>query len=309
MKRQRPLSLVVHGGAWNIPDDEVDAHRAGALAAVRAGWDLLKEGGSAVEAVERAIAVMENDETFNAGRGASLNGAGEIELDASIMEGGNLRAGAVAAVQNIANPISLARAIMEKSESVLLVGMGATRFAKEHGVKTCGQDALITPRQIGRWRESQAAPERTPVRRKGSPRRAVPGDTVGAVALDFEGTIASGSSTGGTPGKLPGRVGDAPLVGCGTYADNGIGGASATGWGEGIIRIVMAKSVLEIMHANGNDPEAAAKEAVALLKKRTGGHGGIIVVNSAGAVGIGFNTPRMCRAYMTSSTRAPIAAV
>jgi beta-aspartyl-peptidase (threonine type) len=310
MKRQRPVSLVVHGGAWNIPDDEADAHRTGVLNALKAGWELLKDGGTAVEAVERSIIVMENDDAFNAGRGSSLNAAGEIELDASIMEGGTLRAGAVAAVQNIANPISVARALMEKGDTVLLVGLGATRFAKEHGIPTCGQDALITGRAIARWRESQASGGRAPIRRrKGAAARSSPGDTVGAVALDAGGKIASGTSTGGTPNKQQGRVGDASLIGCGAYADDEIGGVSSTGWGEGIIRVVMAKSVIEMMRSNGDDPEQAAKDAIALLKKRTGGHGGVIVLNSAGRVGFAFNTPRMARAFITSSSKGPIAAV
>jgi beta-aspartyl-peptidase (threonine type) len=309
MKRQRPVSLVVHGGAWNIPDDEADAHRTGVLNALKAGWELLKDGGTAVEAVERSIIFLENDEAFNAGRGSALNAAGEIELDASLMEGETLRAGAVAAVQNVANPISLARAIMEKSDTVLLVGLGATRFAKEHHIPTCGQDALITGREIARWRESQSAGGRTPVRRKGSAGWPSTGDTVGAVALDAGGRIASGTSTGGTPNKQQGRVGDSSLIGCGTYADSEIGGVSSTGWGEGIIRVVMAKSVIDMMRSNGDDPEQAAKDGIAFLKKKTGGHGGVIVLNAAGTVGIAFNTPRMARAYITSSSRVPIAAV
>jgi beta-aspartyl-peptidase (threonine type) len=309
MKRQRPVSLVVHGGAWDIPDDQADAHRTGVLNALKAGWEVLKDGGTAVEAVERSIIVMENDDTFNAGRGSSLNAAGEIELDASIMEGGTLRAGAVAAVQNVAHPITVARAIMEKTGNVLLVGLGATRFAKEHGIATCGQDALITGREIARWREAQASGGGKPVRRKGTPVRSSPGDTVGAVALDAEGTIASGTSTGGTPNKPQGRVGDSALIGCGTYADNTIGGVSSTGWGEAIIRVVMAKSVIDLMRSNGDDPEPAAKEAIALLKKRTGGQGGVIVLNASGGVGIAFNTPRMSRAFITSSSTGPIAAV
>ncbi|HMK37893.1 MAG TPA: isoaspartyl peptidase/L-asparaginase [Bacteroidota bacterium] len=310
MKRQRPVSLVVHGGAWNIPDDETEAHRAGVLSALKAGWELLRDGGTAIEAVERSITVMEDDETFNAGRGSALNASGEIELDASIMDGGTLRAGAVAAVQNIAHPISVARAIMEKSDAVLLVGLGAMRFAKERGIPTCGQDALITMRELARWRASQQSGERAPVRgRKSTVHPSSPGDTVGAVALDAEGRIASGTSTGGTPNKQPGRVGDSSLIGCGTYADNSVGGVSATGWGEGIIRVVMAKSLIEILRSNGADPEEAAKVAIGLLKKRTGGHGGAIVLNAAGGVGIAYNTPRMARAYMTSSTRGPIAAV
>jgi beta-aspartyl-peptidase (threonine type) len=309
MKRQNPVSLVVHGGAWNIPDDQADAHRAGVLSALKAGWEILKDGGTAVEAVERSIIVMENDDTFNAGRGSALNAAGEIELDASIMEGGTLRAGAVAALQNVANPISVARAIMEKSDIVLLVGLGAMRFAKEHGIATCGQDALITGREIARWREAQASGTGAPVRRKRAPGRSTPGDTVGAVALDAKGTIASGNSTGGTPNKHQGRVGDSALIGCGTYADNAVGGVSSTGWGEAIIRIVMAKSVIEMMHSSGDDPERAAKDAIAVLKKRTGGQGGVIVLGASGGVGIAFNTPRMARAYITSSIKGPIAAV
>jgi len=310
MKRQRPVSLVVHGGAWNIPEDETEAHRRGVLSGLKAGWELLRDGGTAVEAVERSITVMENDDTFNAGRGSALNAAGEIELDASIMEGETLRAGAVAALQNIANPISVARAIMEKSDAVLLVGLGAMRFAKERGIPTCGQDALITMREIARWRTSQASGEQTPVRRrKTGVRPSSPGDTVGAVALDAEGRIASGTSTGGTPNKQPGRVGDSSLIGCGTYADNSVGGVSATGWGEGIIRVVMAKSLIDMLRVNGDDPEQAAKDAIALLKKRTGGHGGVIVLNAGGRVGIAYNTPRMARAYITSSARGPIAAV
>jgi beta-aspartyl-peptidase (threonine type) len=309
MKRQNPVSLVVHGGAWNIPDDEADAHRTGVLNALKAGWEILKDGGTAVEAVERSIIVMEDDDTFNAGRGSALDAAGEIALDASIMEGGTLRAGAVAAVQSVANPISVARAIMEKSDTVLLVGLGATRFAKEHGIATCGQDALITGREIARWRKAQASGGGSPARRKGTPGRSSPGDTVGAVALDAKGTIASGTSTGGTPNKHQGRVGDSALIGCGTYADNAVGGVSSTGWGEAIIRVVMAKNVIDMMQSNGDDPEQAAKEAIALLKKRTGGQGGVIVLSASGGVGIAFNTPRMARAYITSSIKGPIAAV
>jgi beta-aspartyl-peptidase (threonine type) len=309
MKRHNPVSLVVHGGAWNIPDDQADAHRTGVLNALKAGWEILTDGGTAVEAVERSIIVMENDDTFNAGRGSALDAAGEIELDASIMEGKTLRAGAVAAVQNIANPISVARAVMEKSDTVLLVGLGATRFAKEHGIVTCGQDALITGREIARWREAQASGAGVPSRRKGSPGRSSPGDTVGAVARDAKGTIASGTSTGGTPNKHQGRVGDSALIGCGTYADNAVGGVSSTGWGEAIIRVVMAKSVIDMMQSNGDDPERAAKDAIAVLKKKTGGRGGVIVLGASGGVGIAFNTPRMARAYITSSIKGPIAAV
>jgi beta-aspartyl-peptidase (threonine type) len=212
----------------------------------------------------------------------------------------------VAAVQNVPNPISLARAIMEKSDIVLLTGLGATRFAKEHKIRTCGQDDLITGREIARWRASQASPAGSSGRRKVGHS---PGDTVGAVALDARGRIASGASTGGTPNKLPGRVGDCSMIGCGAYADDAVGGVSSSGWGEGIIRVVMAKSVIDMMRSTGVDPEKAAQDALAFLKKRTGGHGGIIAMNTAGAVGIAFNTPKMSRAYVTSTMKGPIAAV
>jgi beta-aspartyl-peptidase (threonine type) len=305
MKRSRATSLIVHGGAWNIPDDLTDAHRKGVLKALVLGWDVLQGRGSAVEAVEVAISAMEDDETFDAGRGSFLNEAGEVELDASIMNGKTFRAGAVAAVQNIAHPISLARAIMEKSGNVLLVGMGAVRFAKDHRIPTCGQDDLIIEREIRRWRESHAGEGKNPSRRGNWTR----GDTVGAVALDAAGNIAAGTSTGGTPNKHPGRVGDSALIGCGTYADNALGGASATGWGEAIIPVVLAKSVVDGLVDDGRHPDNAAAQGITLLKRKTSGYGGVIVLNRNGEVGVAFNTPRMARAYMTSGMKSPVAAV
>jgi len=309
MKRHAPVSLVVHGGAWDIPDDELDAHRAGVLAAVKEGWEVLREGGTATGAVERAVSAMENNPVFNAGRGAALNNAGEIELDAAIMEGETLQAGAVAALRNIANPITVARAIMDRGDEVLLVGLGATLFAKEQGIPTCGPDALITVEAVARWREALAHAGEAGGGGKRKARRASPGDTVGAVALDSGGRIASGSSTGGTPNKRPGRVGDSSLIGCGVYADSALGGCSATGWGEGIIRVVLAKSVVDFMRSHGPNAEAAAKDAIALLKKRTGGEGGVIVLNSSGEAGMAFSTKRMPRAYMNASLKTPAVAV
>lgn len=307
-KPKHPVSLIVHGGAWNIPDTMVGAHRAGVLTALKAGWRILQDGGSAVEAVEQSIVIMENDETFDAGRGSFLNAAGEIELDASIMNGRTFRAGAVAAVQGVPNPIMLARAIMEHSDHVLLVGKGAARFAKEHRIPTCGMDDLIIEREILRWRESQTAGVRSQTR--GSSSADVwGGDTVGAVALDAVGTVASGTSTGGTPNKYPGRVGDSPLIGAGAYADNAVGGVSSTGWGEALIKVVMAKSVIDIMARNGEDPEAATRDGIALLKKKVAGYGGVIAVSRSGKIGLSYNTPRMAHAYITSSMKSPVVAV
>jgi beta-aspartyl-peptidase (threonine type) len=301
------LALVLHGGAWDIPPDLVEPHRNGMKAAIDAGWKVLKQGGSAVDAVERAIVVMEDDETFDAGRGSFINAAGEVELDASIMNGDSFRAGGVAAVQNVRNPITLARRIMEKSEHVLLVGMGASRFAREQKVALCGQDDLITLRELDRWRTIQGDPKykTTDSFKKGKH----PSGTVGAVAMDKNGNIASGTSTGGTPNKYPGRVGDSPLIGCGTYADNSVGGVSTSGWGEAMIKVVMAKTVVDLMEANGYDPEKAAQDGLKVLVRKVDGYGGIIALSKSGAVGIAFNTPRMARAYMRAGITEPVVLV
>jgi len=303
------ISLVVHGGAWDIPDDLIAPHKSGVLKALKAGWDILKTGGYAVEAVEESIRLLEDDDTFDAGRGSFLNLAGHVELDASIMDGRTLKAGAVASVQNVLNPICLARKIMEESEHVLLVGMGATRFAREHKVRTCEQDDLITARELERWRENHE--KKTSVRDSfvGKRRMKAPMGTVGAVALDKFGNIVAGASTGGIPNKYPGRVGDSPLIGCGTYADNSIGGVSSTGWGEALIKVVMAKSVVDLMDRFDGDSEKAAHEGVRLLERKVKGYGGVIAVNKHGKIGIAYNTPSMARAWMNSAMKNPSVAV
>ncbi len=301
------ISLVVHGGAWDIPDELVDAHREGIRQALKGAWDILKDGGSAIDAVEAAIRYMEDDETFDAGRGSFMNQSGDVELDASIMNGENLRAGAVAAVQNVKNPITLARAIMEQSDHVLLVGIGAARFAREHKVQMCKPDDLITIKELDRWREAMR--QEQPSARDSFTHKHVAADTVGAVALDEQGNIAAGTSTGGTPNKYPGRVGDSPLIGSGTYADNSIGGASTSGWGESLARVVMAKTVIDIMERNGGDPESAVHEGIKILERKVDGLGGIITLTKEGSIGIAYNTPRMARAYMTSRMKTPVVTV
>jgi beta-aspartyl-peptidase (threonine type) len=297
------ISIIVHGGAWDIPDDMVSANREGVQQALVAGWALLRQGGSAVDAVETAIALMEDDETFDAGRGSFMNAAGEVELDASIMDGKTFRAGAVAAVQNVSNPISLARKIMDESEHVMLVGMGATRFAREHGVRTCGPDDLITSRALDLWRNAQRS--RNFSTRDSFRRKKVPLGTVGAVALDRNGNLASGTSTGGTLNKYPGRVGDSPIVGCGTYADNEVGAVSTTGWGESMIQVVMAKTVVDFIDRYGGDAQRAARDAIRLLERKAHGYGGLIAISNDGKTGISYNTPRMARAWMNSEMTAP----
>lgn len=301
------ISLIVHGGAWDIPDEDVPGHRDGVLKALKQGWAVLSSGASAAEAVEKAIMVMEDHETLNAGRGSVINAAGEVELDAGMMEGKTFRAGAVAALQRVAHPISVAKLIMEKSDHVLLAGMGAFRYAQEQGIPLCGKDDLITMKELVRWREAQGEMPKAPPRPKRRPKKR--GDTVGAVALDKAGRIVAGLSTGGTPNKHPGRVGDSPLVGCGLYADDTIGGAASTGEGEDIIRVVLAKEVIDAMQKNGGNVEAACREGITVLERKVKGQAGIIALNTKGEVGVAYNTPRMARAYMTSGMKSRFVAV
>ncbi|MFA6456031.1 MAG: isoaspartyl peptidase/L-asparaginase [Bacteroidota bacterium] len=297
------ISLIIHGGAWDIPDEMVESHKKGVAAALAIGWKILSSGGSGVDAVEQAIRSMENDPTFDAGRGSFVNALGEVELDASIMHGTTFRCGAVAAVQNIPNPISLARMIMDNSEHVLLSGMGALRFAKEHGIPTCKKDDLIISRELQRWKQLQSQKKYST---KDPFKGAFPSDTVGAIALDAEGNIIAGTSTGGTPNKYPGRIGDSPLIGSGTYADSRIGGVSCTGWGEAIMKIGLAKTIIDQMELLGKDGETAARSGIERMKKKVDGFGGVIVLDHKGKPSVAYNTPRMARAYRTSEMNVDV---
>ncbi len=287
-------SIIVHGGAWDIPDDQLEAHRLGTRRAAETGWKVLAGGGSARDAVEAAIVVMEDDETFDAGRGAFLNADGQVELDAGFMDGTDLSVGAVAGVQFIRNPISLARAVMEKSEHVLLIAQGAQRFAQKMGFPSCDLTDLAVPREFARWQKLLY--DRTYSARTSF---AGPGDTVGCVALDRSGHVAAGTSTGGIPNKMPGRVGDVPMVGCGFYADDELGGASTTGWGEAIAKVILARLALHFLH-DLQDPHAAAQAAIRTLVDKAQGHGGTILLSPDGRPGWYFNTPHMAFAYRSA---------
>src|SRR5579859_4618611 len=287
--------LVVHGGAWAMPDDMVEAHIRGVRNALTAGWHVLSRGGSSVDAVEEAVVIMEEDETFDAGRGSFLNRDGKVQLDAIIMEGATLRAGGVGCVERLRNPVRAARKILSESPHVYFVAEGAENFAAEHGVALCKNEDLIIPREVERLREYQAAASQ-----HGNDlfAPAISHDTVGAVALDCDGNIAAATSTGGTLNKAPGRLGDSSLIGCGCYADNQSAAVSTTGWGEPIMKLVLAKWTADRIAA-GNLPEWSAQEAMNYLKQRVNGHGGIIVLNPEGHIGIAHNTPRMAWAYQT----------
>ncbi len=288
-----------------MPDDMVDAHIRGVNNALAAGWRVLERGGSSLDAVEEAVVIMEDDETFDAGRGSFLNRDGKVQLDALIMDGATLRAGGVGCVERLRNPVRAARKILSESPHVYFVGEGAERFAAEHGIALCKNEDLILPREVERLREYQAedsqhgndlfAPD-LGEKRPDDP--AISHDTVGAVALDRDGNIAAATSTGGTLNKAPGRLGDSSLIGCGCYADNLSAAASTTGWGEPIMKLVLAKWTADRISA-GNLPEWAAQEAMNYLKQRVNGHGGIIVLNPAGHIGIAHNTPRMAWAFRT----------
>jgi beta-aspartyl-peptidase (threonine type) len=278
-----------------MPDDMVDAHINGVRHALAAGWRVLERGGSSVDAVEEAVVIMEDDETFDAGRGSFLNRDGKVQLDALIMDGATLRAGGVGCVERLRNPVRAARKILSESPHVYFVGEGAERFAAEHGVALCRNEDLIIPREVERLRAYQA---QTSSGGDDLFAPAISHDTVGAVALDRDGNIAAATSTGGTLNKAPGRLGDSSLIGCGCYANNESAAASTTGWGEPIMKLVLAKWTADRIAA-GNLPEWAAQESMNYLKERVNGHGGIIVLDIHGHFGIAHNTPRMAWALKT----------
>jgi beta-aspartyl-peptidase (threonine type) len=286
-------AFIVHGGAWDIPDEEVSGHLNGCRIAAQIGWTILKDGGSALDAVEAAIRSMEDDPAFDAGKGAWLNSAGEVELDAILMDGATLNNGAVAAVQHVRNPITVARMVMERTSHSLLTGRGAEHFAQAQGIELCDESELLTGHELERWRSIKAQKNYS-VRESFS---GTPHGTVGAVARDRAGHIAAGTSTGGTPNKLQGRVGDSPLIGCGCYADDLSAGASATGWGESIMKVVLSKAVCDYS-VLGQAAQAAAEKAIGMLADRAQGLGGLIVIDRSGQIGVAFNTPRMARAWL-----------
>ncbi len=267
----------------------------GVRKALAAGWSVLERGGSALDAIEESVALMEDDDTFDAGRGSFLNRDGKVQLDALIMDGATLQAGGVGCVERLRNPVRAARKILSESPHVYFVGAGAEQFAAEHGVPLCRNEDLIIAREVERLREYQRE-EAGHGNELFAP--TISHDTVGAVALDRQGNIAAATSTGGTLNKAPGRLGDSSLIGCGCYADNLSAAASTTGWGEPIMKLVLAKWTADRVAA-GNLPEWAAQEAMNYLKQRLNGHGGIIVLNAQGQIGIAHNTPRMAWACKT----------
>jgi L-asparaginase / beta-aspartyl-peptidase len=280
-------SLIVHGGAGELSEgDDPEGVRqlAGCSTAARAGFEVLRRGGGALDAAVVAVRCLEDDPLFNAGTGSTLTVDGEVECDASLMSGDG-RAGAVGCVRTVRNPIELARRVMERTPHVFLVAGGAEEFAVECGIEKLPPGALVTAAMREKWR--MAVAQRSASRS---------GGTVGCVARDAGGQVAAATSTGGMLLKRRGRVGDSAVIGVGTYADDLAGAASCTGAGEAFIKALAAKSAVEAMRS-GAAPDEAAQRVLALVR-RFGGDGGLICVDAAGRVGFGFDTARMARAWI-----------
>jgi len=303
---QHPVALVIHGGAGVIERAKMTpaaeaSYRAGLGAALDAGYAVLEKGGSSLDAVTTAVRVMEDDPQFNAGRGAVLNHQGDAELDAAIMDGSGPHAGAVAAVHHVKNPIELARLVMEQSPHVLLVGDGAEEFALEHGVVLVPRTYFRTER---RERELEEARKAEAAKAKAAGITA--SGTVGAVALDRAGNLAAATSTGGLTGKHLGRVGDSPLIGAGTYANNATCAVSGTGDGEYFIRQVLAYDICALVAYRHLSLQQAVHEVIHEKLQRTGGEGGVIALDPAGHVAMDFNSAGMFRGARDSQGKRVI---
>jgi len=300
----KKIGLVIHGGAGTIERSSMTAekereYRAGLERALTAGYEILKRGGSSLDATEAAVRVLEDDPRFNAGRGSVFTSAGTNEMDASIMDGKTLKAGAVGSVKQIKNPIGLARLIMEKSPHVMLDCAGAEAFAKANGIELVDQKYFFTQE---RWDALQKVKAAEKHHASGDGKSFIITDqdrhgTVGAVALDQDGNLAAATSTGGTTNKMPGRIGDTPVIGAGTYANNQTCAVSCTGDGEYFIRVAAAHEVSALMQYRGLTLQEAAQTALDTVKQ-LGGTGGLIAIDKAGQIALPFNTNGMYRGYV-----------
>ncbi len=304
------LGFIIHGGAGVLakavmtPEKE-KAYRADLERAVLAGYKALQDGKTSLDAVEIAIKILEDSPLFNAGKGAVFTNEGKNELDASIMDGKTLGAGSVAGLRHIKNPISLARTVMEKSEHVMMIGEGAEKFAKTQKIEFVDEKYFWTQH---RWDALQNVLKEEKDKEKGKPGHMSTAGresqnrfgTVGAVALDKEGNLAAGTSTGGMTNKRFGRVGDAPIIGAGTYANNNSCAVSATGWGEYFIRLGVARDVCSLMEYRQMPIQKAADTVIKEKLQKAGGDGGVIAMDKFGFIGISFNSEGMYRAYIGS---------
>lgn len=303
---ERPIAIAVHGGAGTIERGQMTEEREASIraaleAAVKAGHEVLANGGSSLDAVIAAVNILEDAPEFNAGRGAVLTNAGTVELDASIMEGSQLNAGAVASVRGIRNPINAARLVMEESPHVMLVGEGAETFAREHDIRFMDEDWFITDFRREQLKALQANDSQASTQLSESWH-----STVGAVAIDADGNLAAATSTGGMSNKRWGRVGDSPIIGAGTYADNRTCAVSATGHGEYFIRHVVAYDICARMAYTGRPLAHTANEVVNQVLKSAGGDGGVIAIDRHGRISMPFNTAGMYRAAIHRDGRLEV---
>ncbi len=302
------VGFVIHGGAGVIKRGSLSParekeYRAKLQEALMIGYKKLLAGSSGLDAVEAAIHILEDSPLFNAGKGAVFTADGKNELDASIMDGKTLNAGAVAGLHHVKNPISLARAVMDNSEHVMMIGAGAEEFAKEQGIALVDEKYFWTP---GRWKSLQRIIKNEAAKKAGKsvsiadPRMEPENKfgTVGAVALDQAGNLAAGTSTGGMTYKKYGRVGDVPVIGAGTYADNNTCAVSATGWGEYFIRLGVARDISAMMEYKGVGVQEASDAVIHDKLQKSGGDGGVIAIDKKGNIGISFNSEGMYRAYI-----------
>ncbi len=308
-----PVAIAIHGGAGVIDRSQMtpereQAYRTGLAAALDAGYAVLERGGSSLDAVTAAVRIMEDDPLFNAGKGAVLTHEGAAELDAAVMDGKGPRAGAVAGVRHVRNPIDLARLVMEKSPHVLLVGDGAEEFALEQGVTLVPNSYFKTERRVQELERAIAEERRPPSGSLAAPLTPALGTgTVGAVALDRAGDLAAATSTGGLTNKRHGRVGDSPLIGAGTYANNDSCAVSATGEGEFFIRSVVAYDICALVDYKRLTLAAAVHEVVQVKLRQQGGTGGVIAIDRAGRIALDFNSEGMFRGARDSHGRREIA--
>jgi beta-aspartyl-peptidase (threonine type) len=291
-------AIIVHGGAGAIPAEEHAAYQAGCRAATLAGFDVLRRGGSALDAIEAAIVTLEDDPVFDAGVGSYLNRDGVVQLDAGIMDGHTYQVGAVIAIERVKNPIRVARRLLA-GEHTVFTGPGATAYAQASGIPLCDPEDLVTAPERERWRQEYSKLGVS----SGTSGVSGKQGTVGAVAIDRAGTIVAGTSTGGSMFKPAGRVGDSPLPGCGYYADNTLAGVSATGHGESIMRVLLSRSAADLC-AKLEAPQAA-EAAIRLLSERVGGQAGLILIDYAGRIGYAHSTPYMARAFMLEGMEEP----
>ncbi|GEM46107.1 isoaspartyl peptidase/L-asparaginase family protein [Deinococcus cellulosilyticus] len=277
--------IMVHGGAKPVPEEKEQANLDGVARALEAGHQILRDGGSALDAAEAALRVLEHDPAFNCGYGSSLNEKGEVQMDSAMMNGEDLQIGAVGFVQGVKHPVSIARTILKK-ESTLITGLGAHKYAEEHGLELCDNDILITEEQVKKLEKKQKEK-----------------NTVGCVALDQKGNLVAATSTGGLTGTPEGRVGDSPLSGCGFYAENGTGAVAISGDGEEIMRYRLASRTMEKLPTVG--PEIAVTSLIKEMHERIGGEAGGLVLSPQGDYGWFHNSSHFPCAFVTSEMSEP----